>query len=217
MAHVGEGLPADSAAYGYVRFADYISANGLMVDRRAWDTVGGLDDRYFPAYYEDVDLCLALLEHGYRVVYEPRARLRHLESQSTSTPFRNFLLARNRAELVAKWSTVLESFADHPDPIDGAAIDVAVLRATRSVGRVLVLESSADPTGWRLLSTIEALAGAQWSVMVSMPAGTRPVQGSDGGIRDRLVDLGVDVRDEPQRGPRVAISGQPRRGRCLRG
>ncbi len=197
VAHVGEGLPTDSAAYDYVRFADYISANGLMVDRRAWDAVGGLDDRYFPAYYEDVDLCLALLEHGYRVVYEPRARLQHLESQSTSTPFRNFLLVRNRAELVAKWSTVLQSFADHPDPIDGAAIDAAVLRATRSVGRVLVLEGSADPTGWRLLPTIEALASAGWSVMVSAPVSVRRADSSDGGIEDRLVNLGVDVRHEP--------------------
>ena len=85
MAHVGAGLPADSTAYGYVRYADYISANGLLVDRHAWDAVGGFDERYFPAYYEDVDLCLALLDHGYRVAYEPRARLQHLESQSTST------------------------------------------------------------------------------------------------------------------------------------
>ncbi len=118
VAHVGAGLPADSNAYYYVRYADYVSANGLLVDREAWDAVGGLDERYFPAYYEDVDLCLALWHHGYRVAYEPRARLRHLESQSTSTTYRNFLLIRNRAQLVAKWSAPLQSFADHPDPID---------------------------------------------------------------------------------------------------
>jgi hypothetical protein len=107
---------------------DYISANGLLVDRRAWDTIGGFDERYFPAYYEDVDLCLALLERGYRVVYEPQAQLRHLESQSTSAAFRSFLLVRNRAQLLAKWSALLQTFPDHPDPIDVAAIDAAVLR-----------------------------------------------------------------------------------------
>ena len=90
VAHVGAGLPADSTAYQYVRYVDYVSANGLLVDRQAWDAVGGLDERYFPAYYEDVDLCLALWDHGYRVAYEPRARLRHLESQSTSTPSATF-------------------------------------------------------------------------------------------------------------------------------
>jgi GT2 family glycosyltransferase len=127
-AHVGAGLPAESPAYGNQREVDYISANGLLVDRQAWDAVGGFDERYFPAYYEDVDLCLALLERGYRVVYEPGAQLRHLESQSTSAAFRSFLLLRNRAQLVAKWSTLLQTFPDHPDHIDVAAIDAAIRR-----------------------------------------------------------------------------------------
>ena len=135
VAHAGAGLPADSPAYGYPRDVDYISANGLLVDRQAWDMIGGLDERYFPAYYEDVDLCLALLHRGYRVVYEPQAQLRHLESQSTSAPFRNFLLVRNRAQLVAKWAALLQTFPDHPDPIDAAAIDAAVLRGDRSTNR----------------------------------------------------------------------------------
>ncbi len=38
----------------------------------------GLDERYFPAYHEEIDLCLALWDGGYRVAYEPRARLRTL-------------------------------------------------------------------------------------------------------------------------------------------
>ena len=126
------------------RDVDYISANGLLVDRQAWDAVGGLDERYFPAYYEDVDLCLALLDRGYRVVYEPRAQLRHLESQSTSAPFRSFLLVRNRAQLVAKWSTLLQTFPDHPDPIDDAAIDAAVLRERSTAS---VPDSCGDDAG----------------------------------------------------------------------
>ena len=194
VAHVGTGLPADSTAYDYVRYADYVSANGLLVDRQAWDAVGGLDERYFPAYYEDVDLCLALWHHGYRVAYEPRARLRHLEGQSTSTTFRGYLLIRNRAQLVAKWSSVLQNFAEHPEPIDDAAIDAAVQHAARSIGRVLVLERSADAGEW-WLPTVEALVGAGWSVMLSVPVDQqRPDAGTS--FRDRMIDLGVDARDE---------------------
>jgi GT2 family glycosyltransferase len=136
VAHVGAGRPPDSPAYGYPRDVDYISANGLLVDRHAWDMVGGLDERYFPAYYEDVDLCLALMNCGYRVVYEPRAQLTHLESQSTSAQFRNFLLVRNRAQLVAKWATLLHTFPDHPDPVDAAAVDAAAIASGRSTNRV---------------------------------------------------------------------------------
>lgn len=195
-AHVGAGLPAHSTAYDYVRDVDYISANGLLVDRQAWDAVGGFDERYFPAYYEDVDLCLALWDQGYRVTYEPRARLRHLESQSTSTRFRNFLLIRNRAQLVAKWSTLLQSFADHPDPIDGAAIHAAVFRAERSIGRLLVLQGSTDSPEWRGLPAVESLSGARWSVMASIPVDQWRGESADQALRDRLADLGVDVREE---------------------
>ena len=35
------GLPGSSTAYTYPRYADYLSANGLLVDRQAWDAVFG--------------------------------------------------------------------------------------------------------------------------------------------------------------------------------
>jgi GT2 family glycosyltransferase len=193
-AHVGAGLPSDSAEYHYVRYADYISANGLLVHRRAWDAVGGFDERYFPAYYEDVDLCLALWHRGYRVAYEPRAQLRHLESQSTSTSFRGYLLIRNRAQLVEKWSELLRGFPDHPDVIDDAAIEVAVERAARRIGRVLVLERSAEAGEW-WLPTVEALAQTGWSVMLSAPL-ERKESDTGARMRNHLIDLGVDIRDE---------------------
>jgi GT2 family glycosyltransferase len=198
-AHVGAGHAAGSSPYHYVRDTDYISANGLLVERGAWDAVGGLDERYFPAYYEDVDLCLALRSHGYRVVYEPRARLRHLESRSTTASYRNFLLIRNRAQLVDKWSDLLQNLADHPDPIDDAAVDAAVLRAQRSRGRVLVIEESAEAVQWRV-PTLEGLVAAGWSAMVSAPSGRAAAGRDDQDIRERLVDLGVDVREQRPEG-----------------
>jgi len=67
--HVGEGLSPDSIAFQESRDVDYASANGLLVTRRAWDAVGGFDERFYPAYFEDVDLCLSLVERGFRVRY----------------------------------------------------------------------------------------------------------------------------------------------------
>src|SRR3984957_11102138 len=49
---MGRGLPAGSAEYMYVRDVDYVSANGMLVRRRAWEEVGGFSEDYFPAYYE---------------------------------------------------------------------------------------------------------------------------------------------------------------------
>jgi GT2 family glycosyltransferase len=62
---IGRHLPGGSLDWHFVRKVDYVSACSLLVSRRAWDTVGGFDDEYYPAYYEDVDLCLALSESGF--------------------------------------------------------------------------------------------------------------------------------------------------------
>src|SRR5262245_33098849 len=80
---VGRFLPGDSLEWHFVRPVDYASACSLLVTRRAWDQVGGFDRDYHPAYFEDVDLCLALREKGYQVLLEPRSRVWHHESASS--------------------------------------------------------------------------------------------------------------------------------------
>jgi cellulose synthase/poly-beta-1,6-N-acetylglucosamine synthase-like glycosyltransferase len=134
---------------------DYASANGLLVTRRAWDAVGGFDERYFPAYSEDVDLCLKLSAHGYRVRYEPRARLVHLGSQGTSRAYREFLLARNQQKLVDKWGRVLDRFEPPPRaysrPERQAAMERAINRAVPDAERPPLddgcsPQASPDPT-----------------------------------------------------------------------
>ncbi len=128
-AHVGEGLPPGSDAYLEPRDVDYASANGMLVTRRAWDIVGGFDERFSPAYFEDVDLCLALAEHGFRTRYEPRARVVHRGSQSTSSVYRGFLLTRNQRQLVEKWGGVLDRFGPPPAKDSGPTFEAAVQRA----------------------------------------------------------------------------------------
>ena len=131
--HVGEGLPPGSDAYQEPRDVDYASANGLLVTRCAWDAVGGFDERYFPAYYEDVDLCLALAAQGLGIRYEPQARLVHRGTQSSSTVYRDFLLTRNRQKLVEKWGPALDRFECQPPKDSGPVFDAAVQRAIRRV------------------------------------------------------------------------------------
>lgn len=49
----------------------------LVVRRAVLDEVGGFDEGYFPAWFEDVDLARRLARAGHRLLYEPRARFRH--------------------------------------------------------------------------------------------------------------------------------------------
>jgi GT2 family glycosyltransferase len=127
--HVGEGLPPGSEGYGEPRYVDCASANGLLVTRRAWEAVGGFDERFSPAYFEDVDLCLSLAGRGLRTRYEPQARVVHRGSQSTSSVYRDFLLTRNRQLLVQKWGRSLDRFDPRPAKDSGPVLENAVGRA----------------------------------------------------------------------------------------
>lgn len=57
----------------------------LLFRRRAWADLGGFDERFFPIWFEDVDFCRRLRTRGWKIVYEPRARFRHLGGRSVAT------------------------------------------------------------------------------------------------------------------------------------
>ncbi len=54
----------------------------VAIRRSVFFEVGGLDEINLPVAFNDVDLCLRLGEHGYRVVWTPFAELFHLECAS---------------------------------------------------------------------------------------------------------------------------------------
>lgn len=103
----GRGDPVlDRSRYRYRRDVDYGSGACLMVRADLFRAVGGLDEQFSPAYYEDVDLCFAAREAGARVVYEPRARVIHLEGATAGTDLaagnKRFQVI-NHGPFVAKW------------------------------------------------------------------------------------------------------------------
>ena len=91
--------------------AHYGSAACLLVRRRDFLAVGGFDDLFSPAYYEDTDLCLRLARDGRRVVVEPRAVVYHLEGGTAGTDVlaggKRHLL-RHRSRFTARWWRELE-------------------------------------------------------------------------------------------------------------
>jgi N-acetylglucosaminyl-diphospho-decaprenol L-rhamnosyltransferase len=52
------------------------AAAALAVRREAFERIGGFDERFFPAWFEDVDLCQRLSALG-TILYWPKARFRH--------------------------------------------------------------------------------------------------------------------------------------------
>lgn len=59
------------------------AAAALAVRREAFVRCGGFDERFVPAWYEDVDLCARLAAEGL-IVYLPEARVRHRGGESAS-------------------------------------------------------------------------------------------------------------------------------------
>jgi GT2 family glycosyltransferase len=64
------------------RDVDQPMASALAFRRRALDEVG-LFDESFPLYFNDVDLCYRLREAGWRILFDPAAKVLHHHGQST--------------------------------------------------------------------------------------------------------------------------------------
>jgi GT2 family glycosyltransferase/glycosyltransferase involved in cell wall biosynthesis len=65
--------------YNYVREVDYVSGACIMLPKSLWESVGGFENQYQPAYYEDVDLAYKLRQAGYQVFYQPFSQITHFE------------------------------------------------------------------------------------------------------------------------------------------
>ena len=130
--------------YSFFRDVDYVSGAALLLPAELFRSVGGFDERYAPAYYEDADLCFAVRAAGKRVVYEPRSVVTHYEGVSSGTDLTTGIKRFqeiNKPKFRSKWARALA--ADHcaPDPSN-------VARAARRRGphtRAILLVDSYVP------------------------------------------------------------------------
>jgi hypothetical protein len=77
----------------------------MAFTRSLWDQLGGFDEGYFPAYWEESDFCERARRAGYRVIVAPSAVVRHNEASATgkySAEF-YFYYHRNRLRYATKW------------------------------------------------------------------------------------------------------------------
>jgi GT2 family glycosyltransferase/glycosyltransferase involved in cell wall biosynthesis len=133
----GRGGDPSDPRYSFVRKVDYCSGACILVPRAVWDAVGGFDERYAPAYYEDTDLCFAVRERGLTVVYQPAAVIVHHEGATagtdTASGFKRHQVV-NRERFREKWAdALLAQQPPHPS---------LVRRASRRVAgkRILVVD-----------------------------------------------------------------------------
>jgi N-acetylglucosaminyl-diphospho-decaprenol L-rhamnosyltransferase len=56
---------------------DQPAGAALMIRRDAYDEVGGFDEQFYPAWYEDVDFCERLKAAGWEIYFAPEAQFLH--------------------------------------------------------------------------------------------------------------------------------------------
>jgi O-antigen biosynthesis protein len=108
----GRNQDASLPPYNYLREVDYCSGACLMIRRDFWSALGGFDERYAPAYYEDTDLSFRVREEGKRVYYQPAATIVHFEGRSSGTDVSQGIKKYqviNQETFFARWKHVLST------------------------------------------------------------------------------------------------------------
>ena len=130
----GRGKDLEMPEYNYVKEVDYISDASIMIRMSLWNEIGGFDERYKPAYYEDSDLAFEVRKHGYKVMYQPESVAVHFEGVSNGTDLNAGLKkhqVENREKFAAKWSSELK--AQYPSG------DAVFLARERNFGKKTIL------------------------------------------------------------------------------
>lgn len=89
------------------KIISYLIGWCLAVPKTIFDALGGFDERYSPAYYEDIDLCYNALQKGYELqqIWVP---LQHLGEQSGGQlDDKRGITEANRVKFAKKWGLKL--------------------------------------------------------------------------------------------------------------
>ncbi len=157
----GRGDDPERPECNYLREADYCSAACLLVPKALFDELGGFDERYSPAYCEDVDLCFRLREAGRKVYYQPAAEVVHFEGASHGTDLGQGIKrhqVENQARFAERWQHALAAHR-----VNGALPRLERDRHARR--RILIIEAcmltpdqdAGSVRTWRLIKVMQEM------------------------------------------------------------
>ncbi|QDM28179.1 methyltransferase domain-containing protein [Tardiphaga sp. vice304] len=163
----GRGDDAAKPEYNYVREVDYCSGASIMIARELFSSLGGFDESFVPAYYEDVDLAFRVRERGMAVLFQPRSVVIHHEGVSHGTDTSSGVKAHqvtNQSRFFEKWKSILvvENFRNAQNVL--RARDRAKFRSVILVIDHYVPEPDRDAGSRSMLGIIESLLAAGWVV-----------------------------------------------------
>jgi GT2 family glycosyltransferase len=199
--------------YNFVRDVDYVSGASLLVRTQLFRELGGFDERFAPAYYEDADLCFQVRARGHRVVYEPRSVVTHYEGLSSGTDLgsgmKRFQVV-NQAKFFSKWEPVLT--AQHSPP-SAAGVRMAARARGGRRGGILVIDSyvpmyDREAGSKRLRELIDGFV-ASGERVVFLPDNIAALEPYSGELQAEGVELLYYSEGDPRRSKELLLDALP--------
>jgi GT2 family glycosyltransferase len=103
----GRGDDAERPEYNYRREVDIVIGAAFLVRGNVFAAVGGFDDRYAPAFFEEFDLAFEVRRLGLKVMYQPHSAVTHLGSTSYGAEARDRQSLINHDKFCMKWAAAL--------------------------------------------------------------------------------------------------------------
>jgi GT2 family glycosyltransferase len=116
--YLGRGEPRDAPQHNRPRPVQCLISACWLMKRQVPEQIGGLDEIFNPAQYEDFDFCYRARQAGWQVWYEPSAELYHFESVTTDgSPDLNYryITIKNGLEFKRRWQQVFAHENGPPD------------------------------------------------------------------------------------------------------
>lgn len=105
----GRGEAKDAAPWNEPCEVQCLTSACWLMRRQITQELGGLDEVFNPAQFEDFDLCYRARAHAWKVLYEPRAEMYHFENTTTDgsvdVKFR-YVTIKNGLEFKRRWQPV---------------------------------------------------------------------------------------------------------------
>lgn len=86
------------------RYSAWASGGSAIFRRSIWDKLGGLNEIYSPGYWEDIDLGWRAWKSGYKIIFDPQAKvIHHHESTFKKLDQKWLSMIKQRNELLFTW------------------------------------------------------------------------------------------------------------------
>lgn len=131
---IGNGESPNDGRFTYRREVDCVTGANLLISKSLFDSLGGFDKLYAPAFYEEFDLSFRARRLGFKTFYEPRSRVVHIGSASYGSDRRNELSSRNHKEFSKRFADLLEL---QPSTVDNL---FQLLEIGTSIATILIID-----------------------------------------------------------------------------